>query len=388
MSYLRVFAGLLLLLLLTPASKAQLGKSVLIPAGSEVDHQLSAINAATDPVEKLKLIDQFAQTYPEGDFAILADEQYVNYYLAAKQYDKVFEYGEKLLALDPDNYADVVNLVRAANEKGDPNRIMTYAQKSAGILERFKASPPPANTNADNWAFQKTQTLATIKENQDYIEQSFLNAAYHLQDPAKKAESLQRFAKDFPDSPHAEQALGMAAFAYQQAQNRPKMQEVATTVLAKYPDDIGMLLLLADDYSEKSEQLDKAADYAKRAAALCDSAKKPEGVSDADWQKQTTLQKGLALSALGQVYLEKKQNSQAVDSLTKAASLLKSNAVSYARNQYRLGFAYINLKRNAEAKQAFTEAASVDSPYKAPAQDKLKGLGAAKPSATAAKKAS
>jgi len=64
--------------------------------------------------------------------------------------------------------------------------------------------------------------------------------------------------------------------------------------------------------------------------------------------------------------------------LTKAAPLLKSNATVYARNQYRLGFAYLNVKNTAGAKQAFTDAASVDSPYKGPAQDKLKGLAAAK----------
>jgi tetratricopeptide (TPR) repeat protein len=383
MTRLRIFAVLLFLFLFASASKAQLGKSVLIPAGSEVDHQMSAINAASDPAEKLKLIDQFAQAHADGDFAILADEQYVNYYLGAKQYDKAFEYGDKLFALDPDNYANAVNLVRAANEKGDPQHVLTYAEKAGAIIQRYKASPPPAGTTPEAWTQQKEQTLAAVKENQDYIEQSYLNAAYQLKDPVKKAESLQRFGKIFPDSPRAEQALSMSALAYQEAQNRPKMQEVANAVLAKNPDNIGMLLLLADDYSEKNEQMDKAAEYAKKAAALCDTAKKPEGVSDADWQKQITLQKGLALSALGQVNLEKKLNAQAVDNLTKAAPLLKANAVSYARNQYRLGFAYLNLKKNAEAKQAFTEAASVDSPYKGPAQDKLKGL--AKPGATAKK---
>jgi tetratricopeptide (TPR) repeat protein len=387
MTGLRTLCFLLLLALVAPLSKAQLGKSIMIPAGSEVDHQLAAINAATDPAAKLTLIDQFAQAHPDGDFAILADEQYVNYYLAAKQYDKAFEYGDKLFARDPDNYANAVNLVRAANEKGDPDRVLKYAEKGGEILQRYKASPPPSGMSADGWTQQKAQTLGAVKDNQNYIEQSFLSAAYQQKDPVKKAEALQRFAKDFPDSPNAEQALGQAAFAYQQAQNRPKMIEVANSLLAKNPDDIGMLLLLADDYSEKNEQLDKAAEYAKKAAALCDTTKKPDGMSDADWQSQISLQKGLALSALGQVDLEKKLNPQAVESLTKAAPLLKANAVSYARNQYRLGFAYLNLKKNADAKQAFTDAASVDSPYKGPAQDKLKGLSTAKPAA-GAKKAS
>jgi tetratricopeptide (TPR) repeat protein len=365
--------------------RAQLGKTVIIAAGSEVDHQLNDISAATDPAAKLKLIDAFSAAHPEGDLQIIADEQYVNYYLNAKQYDKVFEYGDKLFALDPDNFSNAVNMVRAANEKGDPDRLFTAGEKASGILQRFKAQPPPSGTSPETWKSQQQQQLESVKDNQDYIERSLMNAAYQQKDANKRAALLVRFANLFPDSPNSGQVLGAAALTYQQAQNRPKMVETANSALLKDPDNLGILLLLADDYSEKGEQLDKAEAYAKKASSLCDTAKKPEGVSDADWQKQINLQKGLAFSALGQIDLQKKLNPAAVDSLTKAAPLLKSSAAVYARNQYRLGFAYLNLKKTAEAKQAFTDAASVDSPYKGPAQDKLKGIAAAK---APAKKAS
>ncbi len=365
--------------------RAQLGKTVVVSAGSEVDHQLNEISAATDPAAKLKLIDAFSAEHPEGDLQILADEQYVNYYLAAKQYDKVFDYGDKLFALDPDNFSNAVNMVRAANERGDTEHLFAAGEKASGILQRFKAQPPPAGTSPDRWKVQQQEQLESIKDNQDYIQQSLMNAAYQQKDAAKRAALLVRFANLFPDSPNAGQALGAAALTYQQAQNRPKMLETANSALAKDPDNLGILLLLADDFSEKGEQLDKAEAYAKKAASLCDTARKPEAASDADWQKQINLQKGLAFSALGQIDLQKKLNPAAVESLTKAAPLLKSNAAVYARNQYRLGFAYLNLKKTAEAKQAFTDAASVDSPYRGPAQDKLKGMAAAK---APAKKAS
>ncbi len=372
---------LLLLVLFAPACQAQLGKNVTIPAGSDEDHQLKSINDATDPAEKLKLLTAFAQAHPDGDMGIVADEQMVNYYLGAKQYDKAFEFGDRLFVLDPDNYSNAVNMIRAANEKSDTDRLFTYGEKAAGIVQRFKAAAAPEGTTADAWQQLKTQKLDGIKEDQAYIEASLLNAAYQQKDATKKAEYLQRFAKTFPDSPNAEQAMSMSAFAYQAAQNRTKMLAAATSTLDKYPNDIGMLLLLSDDYGEKSEQLDKAEAYAKKAVTLCETAKKPEGVAEADWQKQITLQKGLALSALGQINIAKKDNLSAVKNLSAAAPLLKPNATTYARNQYRLGFAYLNLKKGAEAKQALTEAASVDSPYKGPAQEKLKSLASAKPAA-------
>ncbi|HXA82217.1 MAG TPA: hypothetical protein VNY56_03865 [Methylomirabilota bacterium] len=361
--------------------RAQFGKNVIVSAGSEVDHQLNDISAATDPAAKLKLIDAFSAAHPESDLQILADEQYVNYYLSAKQYDKVFEYGDKLFALDPNNYSNAVNMVRGANEKGDTDHLFAAGEKAAGILQRFKTQPPPQDVTPEAWKIQQQHTLESIKDNEDYIEQSLVTAAYQQKDPSKRAALLVRFANLYPDSPNAGQAFAAAAVAYQQAQNRPKMLETANSTLAKDPNNIGILLLLADDYSEKGEQLDKAEANAKKAASLCDTAKKPDNVNDADWQKQMNLQKGLAFSALGQIDLQKKLNPAAVDSLTKAAPLLKSNAAVYARNQYRLGFAYLNLKRTAEAKQAFTDAASVDSPYKGPAQDKLRGIAAAKAAA-------
>src|SRR5258705_10367485 len=77
--------------------RAQLGKTVIVSAGSEVDHQLNEISAATDPAAKLKLIDAFSAAHPKGDLQILPDEQNVYYNLNARQYDKVFDPGDKLL---------------------------------------------------------------------------------------------------------------------------------------------------------------------------------------------------------------------------------------------------------------------------------------------------
>jgi tetratricopeptide (TPR) repeat protein len=361
-----------------PALAQQIGKYVPIQAGSEADHALTEINAATDPSQKLALIDKFAAgPGKEGDYPILADGLYVETYLALKNYDKAFEYGDKLFALDPDNFQNAVNMVRGVSEKGDADRLVAYGEKAAGILKRYKDAPTPAGMAEQVWADQKARTLESNKESFTYIQQTVFSGVYQVKDPGKRADLLTRFAQIFPDSPYANQALGVAATAYQQAQNAPKMLEVANGLLAKDPNNLGMLLLLSDYYSEKGEQLDKAEAYAKKAIAVLDTAKKPEEITEEQWKQQSGLQKGLALSALGQVNIQKKDNATAVVNFKAAAPLLKSDDGSYARNQYRLGFALLNLKKNAEAKEAFTQAASVNSPYKGPAQEKLKGLAGA-----------
>jgi len=358
----------------------QIGKMVTVQAGSDADHAISEINAATDPAQKLALIGTFAESAgKEGDYPILVNGLYVDYYLAQKNYDKAFEYGDKLFALDQDNFQNAMNMVRAASEKGDADRLISCGEKAQGILQRYKNAPAPSGTSAEAWTQQKAQTLEANKDGIAYIQNAVFSGVYQSKDAGKRAALLVRFAQIFADSPYANQALGVAATAYQQAQNAPKMLEVANGLLAKDPNNLGMLLLLSDYYGEKGEQLDKAEAYAKKALSVLDTAKKPDEMSDDQWKQQSQLQKGLALSSLGQINIQKKDNPQAVTNFRAAAPLLKPDDGSYARNQYRLGFALLNLKRNPEAKDAFTQAASVNSPYKGPAQEKLKAMAAPPP---------
>jgi tetratricopeptide (TPR) repeat protein len=369
--------GALLLCGVTPAMAQQIGKFVPIQAGSEVDHALTEINAATDPAQKLALLDKFAAgPGSEGDNAILADGLYVDYYIAQKNYDKSFEYGDKLFALDPDSFQNAVNMIRAASEKGDSERLAGYGEKAQGILKRYTEAPAPAGTSPQVWEEQKARTLDSNKDSIAYIQQAVYNGALQAKDAGRRAGLLARFAQTYPDSPYANQALGVAATSYLQAQNAPKMLEVANGLLAKDPKNLGMLLLLSDYYCDKTDQLTKAETYAKKAISLLDAAPKPEGVTDEQWAQQKSLQKGLALSSLGQVNIEKKDNALAVENLKAAAPLVKADDGSYGRNQYRLGYALLNLKRTAEAKEAFTQAASVNGPYKSLAQDKLRAAAA------------
>ena len=370
--------ALLLVALFSAAhlSAQQIGKYVPVSAGSDVDHAIAEINAATDPAQKLALLDKFAAGPGQGDTALLADDLYVNYYLAQKQYDQAFAYGDKVFAIDPGNFQTAVNMVRAASEKGDPEKLLAYGEKAQNILAAFKISPPPSGSSPELWAQERQRAIASNQDNIRYIEQAVYGGAYQSPEPARRADQLLRFAKIFPDSQYALPAMGLAATSYQQAQNAPKMLEVANAILAKDPSNLGMLLLVSDYYGEKGEQLDKAESYAQKAVTLSGSAPRPDNVPEDQWKQQAALQQGLAISTLGQINLQKKNNPQAVQNFQAAASLLKSNDTSYARNEYRLGFAFINLKKIPEAKAAFTEAASVASPYKQPAQDKLKTLAA------------
>lgn len=366
---------LFFLLVISATAEAQIGKSVQVQAGTPEDKALGDIYAATDPAQKVALLDQFMAEFGQGDLALLGDQLYVSAYLAEKNYDKAFQYGEKVFALDPDNLPTAVDLVRGAQEKGDLDKLYGYGERVSAILARYKALPAPAGTPAASWEQTKADNLAKVKEDVAYIQYAMYATTQQLPDPARRAALLERFVAAFPDSSFAENAQALTAASYQQAQQYGKMLDFAQKALARDPNNIGMLLLLADYWSEKGEQLDQAEQSAKKALDLLAQAKKPEQLSDEEWQQRIALQKGLAYSSLGQIYVNRNRNAQAVEAFKQASPLLKSDAANYGRNLYRLGFTLAKMQRIPEAREVLTEAVSVDSPYRPLAQETLAKIG-------------
>ncbi|MGA8143203.1 MAG: hypothetical protein WB987_04860 [Candidatus Acidiferrales bacterium] len=371
-----LFAGFVVF---TTTAAAQIGKSVSVAAGTPEDKDLAAIYAAPDGPDKIVLLDKFMAEHGTGDLALLGDQLYAQSYLAQKNYAKVYEYGDKALALDPDDFSAVILMVHAADEQGDVQKLYAIGEKVGPLLAHYQASPAPAGLADDQWAAQKAQNLKDAQADIGYVQYAMVNAAYKTSALAARITLFERYVKAFPDSAYAMGVREQTAIAYQQSQNTPKMLETAQGILAKDPENISMLLLLADNWSENGQQLDKAAADAQKALDLLGTAKKPENLNDDQWQRQVSIQKGLAYSALGQVYVNNDQNPQAVAAFKQASPLLKSDASSYGRNLYRLGFTLAKMQRTAEARTVLTEAVSINSPYKAKAQETLNKIGGAGP---------
>lgn len=358
---------------------AQIGRSVGVAAGTPEDKEVAAIYAAQEGPDKIALLDKFLIDHPTGDLALLGDQLLTQSYLAQKNYAKVYEYGDKVLALDPDNFPALILMVHAADEQGNVQKLFALGEKVEPLIAHYQASAAPAGTADDQWAGQKAQNLKDAQADIGYVQYALVNAAYKTPDLSARIALLERYAKAFPDSPYTLGVREQTAIAYQQAQNTPKMTETAQDILAKNPDDISMLILLADNWSENGQHLDQASADAKNALDLLAQAKKPDNLTDDQWQKQISIQKGLAYSVLGQVYVNNNQNEQAVDAFKQASPLLKSDAFSYGRNLYRWGFTLAKMKRVPEARKVLTEAISVNSPYKAKAQETLNKIGGAAP---------
>jgi tetratricopeptide (TPR) repeat protein len=356
-------------------AKAQIGKAVVVAAGSEQDRALNRINQTPDGPDKIALIDKFMTAYGKGDFELLGDQLYMQTYLALKDYPRVFEYGDKILALDPDNLSAGVAMTHAAEEMGDAQRLFTIGEKVSQMIARYKAQPAPEGTPPGQWKQRQEDALKGAQDNLNYIEYAMTQAAYKTNDPAARAALFERYVAAFPDSSYTASAREQTAFSYQQARDTAKMISSAKAALGVDPNDASMLLLLADYWSDSGEHVEEAAANARKALDALQQAKKPDNVTDEKWKEETDLEKGLAYSCLGEVDVIRGRNETAVAAFQQANPLLKSNNFYYGRNLYRLGFTLAKMRRIPEARTVLTEAVSVNSPYKSPAQETLDKIG-------------
>src|ERR1700693_168102 len=360
---------------ISTAAFAQIGKSVSVSAGTPEDKALTEIYAAPDGPEKVPLLDKFMADFGKGGLELLADQLYVQTYLAQKNYTKVYEFAAKELAVDPTNVSAAVAMVHAAEEQGDLKKLYDAGDKVAESIAQYKNSPAPEGTSPEQWAQQKTANLNNAQGYIGYVEYALVNAAYKTTNPIARAALFERYVTSFPDSPYTTTVREQTAIAYQQAQDTPKMLDTAQRILVTDPNNISMLLLLSDYWTENGKELDKAAADAQQALDLLAQAKKPDNLSDEQWQQQVSVEKGLAYSAIGEVNVNKGRNQPAVDAFKQASPLLKSNTVLYARNLYRLGFTLAKMQRIPEARTVLTEAVSINSPYKSKAQETLNKIG-------------
>jgi tetratricopeptide (TPR) repeat protein len=276
---------LILFLALVTTASAQIGKSVSVAAGTDEDKALSEIYAAPDGPAKIALLDKFMADFGKGDLELLGDQLYEQSYLAQKNYAKVYEFGEKALKLDPDNFSTVLNMIHAADEQGDAQKLYSYGEKAAAILIRFKSAPPPADTSPEQWPVQQKQALVEAQPDITYVQITMVNAAFKTTAPAARAALCERYVAVFPDSPYSETVRDQIAFSYQQAQINVKMLEAAQKNLEADPNDIYMLVLLADYWSDSNQQLEKAAANAQKPLPHLETPLQ-RGLSFLQWRSQ------------------------------------------------------------------------------------------------------
>lgn len=157
-----------------------------------------------------------------------------------------------------------------------------------------------------------------------------------------------------------------------------KTIEYGEKTVAADPTNVAAPNLLAYIYGVVNRtNLDKAAEYAGKARDLASAMKKPEGMPDADFQREQNLQLGMARLTLGYIAFARAGKSHkvapAIEELKAAADLLEGNPELQAQALYYLGSAYENIypANHPAAIEALTRASNLPSSWQGQARELL-----------------
>jgi len=157
----------------------------------------------------------------------------------------------------------------------------------AAVTAVAQTSSAPAPAPQQNPA-QPAAPASQKKEIKDPAEYNAYIGAVNQTDPAAKISGFEAFLTQYPNSVMKEDALELLMGAYQQAGNQPKMVETAQKVLQMNANNLRALALLA--YSKRitaktPQDLIEAGQYAEKGLQALATAPKPDGMSEADFDK-------------------------------------------------------------------------------------------------------
>jgi tetratricopeptide (TPR) repeat protein len=225
--------------------------------------------------------------------------------------------------------------------------------QTAQPAQTTTAQQPAAGQQAGAQGQQQPQQK-TIKDPAEY---NAYMSAISTTDPAAKAQALEAFLQQYPNTVVKEETLEQLMAAYQAANNPAKMTDAANRLLQVNPNNIRALALLT--YSDRSSNnFSQASSFAERGLQAAETMPRPAGMNDADYKK---LQDGVRVifnGAIGMNALQNKDYAAAQKAFLAAVSVPED--ANNLQDVYPLATAYLQANPPDYQNGLFWSAKAVD----------------------------
>jgi tetratricopeptide (TPR) repeat protein len=347
--------------------------SIVIPAGTPEDKDLSAIAAESDAQKRIAAYQEFLKKYADNKPAIAyAEWQLSQQYLAAGDTAQALEYGDKAVEAYPNNLDIILSQVGVAQAMKDNSKVVDYAIQGAGVFHSIAKQPKPADVPDSEWATRISNEESSAQNAYDVLETSAYNAMTSEQDPNKRMSEIEKFTPAFPKSKFDDQITQLALYSLRQLNQPQRVIAYGEKTLATNPDSIPTLLMMADAYAGDPKEATKAATYANKVITLVG----PNPPSD---DKTKRSYAGLAHTSLGRAELNQEKLVPAIADFKTAVVLLQDDPQDQQPALFYLGYAYAKQNHKADAVASLQKAAAISGPYQGPAKDMLAKVSAAGP---------
>lgn len=203
------------------------------------------------------------------------------------------------------------------------------------------------STQGSSQTSAQSSSQSSQKTIKDPAEFNAYMTATTTTDPNQKGAALEAFAQQYPGSVVREDALEGAMAEYQKAGNAAKSAQVANTLAQANPSNVAALAVLvygkrqaANQNQNPQQNMADASNLSQRGLVALQSRVKPEGMSDADFQKREQIFSVIFNGAIGQAALLNKDFPSAQSHLLEA---VKNNG-NDVNDIYPLALAYLTAK--------------------------------------------
>lgn len=206
------------------------------------------------------------------------------------------------------------------------------AQGAAQPPAQQPAQQPPAQASAPGGEQQNIPTSQKVIK--DQAEYNAYITALNMTDPAAKGAAMEAFVAQYPNSVVKIDALEQAMGAYQAANKPDKVESVANQILQLDPRHVRALAIVTaikQTQAQQPAQFAELRQLGERGLQALPTWQKPEGMTDADYQKFKVQMQGIFAGAAGFSALQQKDYAAAKQFYTQAVQADPNNFADYYR---------------------------------------------------------
>jgi tetratricopeptide (TPR) repeat protein len=257
--------------------------------------------------------------------------------------------------------------LKEAEGKKDADGVLEWGEKTSQAARAVVAAPKPEKADeVELWV----NAVDYAKQVDTYTEYSQFATAIGGVPGAKIIALTESIEKRNPKSEYLTKVYPSYIVALNQAGQSAKIMSVAESRIAVEPNNEDLLLVLADGFMNQ-KNAEKSSLYAVRLVEALKTRTKPEGLSDADWEKKKTAATARGYWISGVNHAEAKRYKDADEALRAALPLIQGQPNLQAPALFYLGVSNYNLgkpvkdkKRIADAIKFNDECAKLTSPFR------------------------
>ncbi|MGC2211533.1 MAG: hypothetical protein WA532_15610 [Candidatus Korobacteraceae bacterium] len=223
--------------------------------------------------------------------------------------------------------------------------LVVWLLAAASVAAQAQGAPAAQQQPAAGAAAPAQQQKKVIQDPNEY---NAYIAAINATDSTKKAQMMESYLQTYPNSVMKEDGLEILLKTYQQLNNTAQIKVVAQRLLDVDANNLTALALLS--YLDRQQALAGGADAAtalqqagelgNRGLKVLETATKPEGYTDDQWNTMKTSFREIYLGSVGHAALQAKDYATAQQDLKEVVTLQPTDVNSI----YLLALAYLSPK--------------------------------------------